>query len=436
MSATLSQYTITEIKQKDIKTSNILNIPQISEYISIVDSRLLKDFKDQTFGGYKLAQASSALEKAILEDKIEPALHWTLQLFLSGVVQPLWNMFIAFACKSINIYNVKLPEFIYNKSIQWHHIVDNVKFNKDNILLLRNHPTLRLLLAEMVTILCLSKKRKLIQLPKIKKNDKQNDFIIDNFKSKLEAPDNHFINNLCIDGDPSEIKIAINEFALHIYNGNTNKSLYWINWIIEWEKLNSKKYGKYECGIRVINGVDGKYYKDVVWLIWDMINKIKNIKYTNTNTHSGNVENNINVQISYLYKLYINNFTPSARTKKQNYIIWSILYMTETLDNTIPLVDKPHLLFQSLLGFDKIIAHLKSQEVHHIVNNNLTNVVIENNYMLTEKHKELEINKFLQVKALEEKEKQSKQKKNQNIINTESMDKLNEIYKLDRMMFA
>ena len=243
MSATLSQYTITEIKQKDVKTSNILNIPQISEYISIVDSRLLKDFKDQTFGGYKLAQASSALEKAMLEDKIEPALHWTLQLFLSGVVQPLWNMFIAFACKSINIYNVKLPEFIYNKSIQWHHIVDNVKFNKDNILLLRNHPTLRLLLAEMVTILCLSKKRKLIQLPKIKKNDKQNDFIIDNFKSKLEAPDNHFINNLCIDGDPSEIKIAINEFALHIYNGNTNKSLYWVNWIIEWEKLNSKKYG-------------------------------------------------------------------------------------------------------------------------------------------------------------------------------------------------
>ena len=61
------------------------------------------------------------------------------------------------------------------------------------------------------------------------------------------------------------------------YNKNINKALYWLNWILEWEKINSKKYGKYECGARVINGVDGKYYKDVVWLIWDMINKIKNI---------------------------------------------------------------------------------------------------------------------------------------------------------------
>ena len=426
MSVSLSQYTIKEIPKKDIKCVTINNII-ISDKISIVDSRLLKNFKDQTFGGYKLAQASKALEKAIIEDKVEPALHWTLQLFLSGIVQPLWNMFIIFACKSINIYSIQLPEFIYNKTIQWQHIVDNIKYSKDNILLLRNHPTIRLLLAEMVTILCLSKKRKINQLPKIKKPD----FIIENFKSKLEAKDNRFIEDICIDGDPSEIKIAINEFALNIYNSNINKSLFWLNWIIEWEKINSKKYGKYECGIRTIEGIDSKYYKDIVWLIWAMINKLRQLKYSLC------VDNNINLQISYLYKLYINKFTPSTRGKKQNYIIWSILYMTETLDYSSSLVERPHILFQSLLGFDKIISQLKSQEVHDVVNN-LMNVVVENNYnnnyILPEKHKELESNKLLQIKEQEflEKEQLAKQKK----INIESMDKLNEIYKLDRMMYA
>jgi len=423
MSISLSQYTIKSINKKEGDDKPILNIPVISDNCKIVDSRLLKDFKDQTFGGYKLAQASSALDKAILEDKIEPALHWTLQLFFSGLLHPLWSKLISLASKSINIYNPKLPEFLYNKTIQWHNIVDNTKFNKDNIMLLRNHPGIRLLLAEMVSILCLSRKRKLNQLPRIKKEE----FIIDNFKSKLEAKDNRLIDGICIDGDPSEIKIAVNEMANHIYNGKTNKALYWLNWITEWEKINSKKYGKYECASRVIEGVDGKFYKDVVWLIWGVINKIKQMKFAVLGGY-------LNNQIMCLYKLYVNKFTPASRSKKQSFIIWSILYMTENIDNATPLIDRPQILFQSLLGFDKVVASLKSQEVHHYVNNDLMNVVVENNYMITEKHKELEASKLQQMNAKEmlEREHLAKQKK----INVQSMVKLNEIHKLDRMMYA
>jgi hypothetical protein len=423
MSISLSQYTIKPINKKEGDEKPTLNIPIISDNCKIVDSRLLKDFKDQTFGGYKLAQASSALDKAILEDKIEPALHWTLQLFFSGLLHPLWTKLIGLASKSINIYNPKLPEFLYNKTMQWHHIVDNTKFNKDNILLLRNHPGIRLLLAEMVSILCLSRKRKLNQLPRIKKEE----FIIDNFKSKLEAKDNRLTDGICIDGDPSEIKIAVNEMANHIYNGKTSKALYWLNWITEWEKINSKKYGKYECASRVIEGVDGKFYKDVVWLIWGVINKLKQLKFAVLGS-------DLNNQIMCLYKLYVNKFTPASRGKKQCYIIWSILYITENIDNATPLIDRPQILFQSLLGFDKVVASLKSQEVHHYVNNNLMNVVVENNYMMPEKHKELEADKLKQMKEKEilEREQIAKQKK----INVQSMVKLNEIYKLDRMMYA
>ena len=281
----------------------------------------------------------------------------------------------------------------------------------------------------MLSVLCLSKKRKINQLPKIKPNE----FIIDNFKAKLEAKNNKFIDAICIDGDPSEIKIAINELSLHIYNSNINKALYWLSWIVEWEKINSKKYGKYECGIRTNEGVDGKYFKDVVWLIWAVIHNICKIKYSHS-LGLGLGGNDVSIQIANLYKLYINKFTPATRPKKQYYIIWALLYITEALDYATPLVDNPIILFQSILSFDKLIAQLKSQEVHHLTNTHLLNVVVENNYMLPEGHVSLEANKLLQIKQKEQyaKEQLAKQKK----INIDSMDKLNEIHKLDRMMYA
>ena len=429
--------------EKDV---SILNIPIISENCRITDIRQIKDFKDQSFGGYNILQASSALEKALIEDKLEPALHWALQLFLSGIINSLWTKLINFASKNINIYNPSIPEFIYNKNLQWQSIVDNTNFTKDNILLLRNHPSLRLLLAEMIAILILSKKRKINQLPKIKKEE----FIINNFKSKLEAKDNKLIEKIISNEDPSEIRIAINEMAYHIYHKNTNKTLYWLNWIIEWEKINSKKYGKYECASRSIEGVDAKYFKDVVWLIWYVILKINklNIGIIGINSinsingngifdginKSTNSNTNKDKQIQSLWKLYINKFTPAARAKKQLYIIWSILYLTENVDYNIQLVDRPAILFQSILSFDKIITTLKSQQVINKTNSDLMNIIIEDNFIKPQKHKEME--EQAKRKEIEKhiayKEHLAKQKK----INVESLDKLTEISKLDKYLFA
>ena len=440
MSIITSKYTMTPITKNDRETEQSRTqsfMPIISETCKIIDSRTLHDFKNQTFGGYNISKASAALDKAILEEKIEPALHWALQLFLSGLINPLWTKLMSIASKNINIYNPKLPEFIYNKNLQWQAIVDNTKFSKDNILLLRNHPTIRLLLAEIVTILVLSKKRKLNTLPKINKTD----FIIDNFKAKLEAKDNNLINNIIMDGDPSELSIAINEFAFHLHHKNINKALYWLNWILDWEKINSKKYGKYECASRPTEGIDSKYFKDVVWLIWAVIHKISQLRNTSgmtmtmTMTMTNNTSHEWNTQIRCLWQLYTHKFTPSTRAKKQNYILWSMLYMTETIDYVVPLVDRPELLFQSLLGFDKIIVSLKSQQViHNNVNQNLINVIVENNYMKPQNFEELEKKKrdILIAKARAQKEQIAKQKK----INVDSLDKLTEITKLDKYLFS
>jgi hypothetical protein len=424
MSVNFSHLTIKSITKKEEQNQKTpdYHVPNISDSIKIIDSRKLKDFKDQVFGGYKLSAASAALDKALIEDKVEPALHWALQLLLSGTVQPLWNKLIGFAGKVINIYNPMIPEFLYNKTLAWNQVTDNIRYSKDNILELRNHPTVRLLLSEMIVILALSKKRKLNTLPRIKKEE----FIIDTFKSKLVAKDNSLSESVFQDGDPSEIRIAANEMAYHMYHGNLNKALYWLNWILEWEKINTKKYGKYECSPRIVEGVDAKYFKDVVWLIWIIINKIRVLKM---NISYGNISR----QMEFLWKMYITKFTPAARARKLPLIIWSILYMTENIDMMVPIVDRPSVLFQSLLGMDKIIASLKSQEVHHIVNNDLLNVVVENNYMMPENYKQLEAQ---QIRTAKEKERIAKDQEAKNKPANESLRKLNDIYKLDRMMYA
>ena len=425
MSVSFSQLTIKPITKKDEQKQIDHHIPNISDASKIVDSRRLKDFKDQVFGGYKLSAAAAALDKALIEDKVEPALHWSLQLLLSGTVQPLWNKLIAFASKIINIYNPLLPEFLYNKTLEWQHITDNARYAKDEVLALRNHPTVRLLLAEMIVVLALSKKRKLNTLPRIKKEE----FIIDNFKSKLVARDNSLSDGLFQDGDPSEIRIAANEMGYHLYHGNLVKALYWVNWILEWEKINTKKYGKYECSARIVEGVDAKFYKDVIWLIWAIINKIRATKL-------GITQASISRQIEFLWKLYITKFSPSARARKLPIIVWSMLYITENIDMMIPLVIRPQVLFQSLLGMDKILASLKSQEVRHVVNNDLLNVIVENNYMVPENYKQLQANQIREARERERlamDQEANKQKKN---TSTESIRKLNDIYKLDRMMYA
>jgi hypothetical protein len=272
----------------------------------------------------------------------------------------------------------------------------------------------------------LAKKRKLNALPRVKKEE----FVIDTFKSRLEAPNNSICESLFIDGDPSEIRIAINELAFQLHNSNSGKALYWLSWIIEWEKINTKKYGKYECGQRNLEGVDAKYFKDIVWFLWAVINKINGIK----NGARGfiGVGSNADKQIQSLFKLYKYKFTPGSKIRKLNYIIMAILYLTEMIDWETPLIDRPNLLFQNLLGYDKIFAGMKSQQVTNVANTELMNIVVENNYMVPEKHKKYEAD--MRRKALErqrlEREHLAKQKK----INIESLDKLTAVSKMDKIL--
>ena len=76
--------------------------------------------------------------------------------------------------------------------------------------------------------------------------------------------------------DPKELTIVINEFSnvLKKYNYSQDEAIYWLMWILEWERIMIIKTGKYNCAIRDLdNNVEKKYCSDVIWVFWFVILK-------------------------------------------------------------------------------------------------------------------------------------------------------------------
>ena len=72
--------------------------------------------------------------------------------------------------------------------------------------------------------------------------------------------------------------------------------------MIEWDKMNTKQYGKFEIGFRVVDGIDSKWGNNIVWLFWEIINKLRNISY-NFDDSIGSRENKEMDALWSLYKL-------------------------------------------------------------------------------------------------------------------------------------
>jgi hypothetical protein len=372
--ATIAKYSIKTIDDKD-KISQF-NYPALPSTSIINDARKLTDFKLATIGGYPRGKVSSAIDKCITQQKIEEAIYWTFQLLASGAVDSLFDKLLAIAAKNVNIYNPHLPDWLFQKTVGWHSITSNERYKKDNVLNLRNHPTIRNMLTELVVITSLSKPRKLEALPKIGKED----FIVSNFNAKLECKDFASTHHIFKDEDPREIKVASNEIAFHLLNGNIVRALYWLNWVLTWETLNIKKYTKYDCALRggaffdSKSNIPPKCNRNVIWLIWSIVENMANKRFSSSA--------NLQVAMRSLWELFIMNYTSGCRNRRLVYLIWAMSYLCNPIDWSIPLISESNqtTLFVSLLKNDKIASRILASTVAPMANP--VNAIVENNYAM------------------------------------------------------
>lgn len=286
----------------------------IPDIYYIHDYRKLSEFKKKTFNDYQKSDVLNALQKSIIDNKLEEACHWGAELLVSGHILDCWDRLILINSKLINLANPNLPFYLWSRFVQEIQLTLNPKFHGDKILDIRNSQESRNHLTDIITILTLSSKNKISSLPKISTED----FRLDNFEAKLEAKNTYLIEKIIKSEDPSEINVVINEFAFQVTLriGNINKALYWFNWILEWEKLNLKKTKSFNCGLRKRKYVKPQYYHDIIWLIWDVIFQEASIRGSN--------HESMNSQLIGLFKLYRYGFSSASKKRKISLVVHAI----------------------------------------------------------------------------------------------------------------
>lgn len=318
----------------------------------IIDNRLNDKFNKITFSGYKKTDVFNALFKSIDTNKLENAYNWTTELICSGYIEELWGKLIIYSCNVININNPTLFYFLYKKNILFYNIFDNIK----NKIELRNEQIIRNLFFCIVNILTLSSKTKRYdKYPKLTDND----FDYNIFTNRLYAEMHILPDNFIHYNEPEELKIFFNEIYTHLKNNENgyNKCIYWIFWLIEWEKRN-KKINNIDWQIDCRNiDVKDKCKSDLVWLIWELI--MLEIKDKNKL---------IKRQIMSLFELYKYNFSNGKRNKRLPYIYCAISFICNNINDNIELLNNKNIFIESQINNNKMFQSKKIYENNDIEN--------------------------------------------------------------------
>jgi hypothetical protein len=389
----------------------------VPERYLINDSRSLKEFSEKSFSGYLKKDVLAIFQKSIVNYKVEDTCNWLVELIISGQIDKIWDKIFAISTKLININCPSLPNYLYTKYSLFNNICQQENYQK-NILLLRNNQVIRNHLAEICVNLATMDKEKAINLTKISKND----LYFKNISGKLQAKDTRFINLIYQKNDPEEIKIIINEM-INSLNISFKDTMFWLSWILEWEKLNIKKNKTYGCAFREITNVEQKYWNELIWLLWEVILKFcikKDVDF-------------LNLQVQSLYKLFKFNYAPSKKSKKIPFMIYAIRLITDNYNISTPIFKKYYISLQACCKINIIFLDKKSFEhmdqgmINIIKQKSLSSKVIRDpKEVLKEKEKEKEKEKDKKLKS------KSKSKNKDTKISDESNKKFNILGKIDK----
>jgi hypothetical protein len=296
--------------------------------VLINDKRPFSEFKGITFSNFKKSKVMNELIQCLINSKIEPACYWCSELICAGHFGDVWDIIILYVSKYIHLGNPKLPIYIAKRIEQFKTIVSN-GYLEDEILM-RNHPQIRNLFAEIIAILCLSRKKHPFEVMKIKKEE---EFNMSFMSSRLKAPSVDFASSLIRKDDPKELFIAINEFAYHISRKSKNaiSACYWLEWIIEYETICKSKNELCICETREFAPVGDKFKKDPIWIVWDAIlcecKERKDLITTKI--------------IDALLSIFCIKFTPGVKRRRRFIVYFAISLLADPVDFTLDMLTLP-----------------------------------------------------------------------------------------------
>lgn len=301
----------------------------------LLDDRKRKSFNSITISNYKRNEVVKSLISALDDNKIEEACVWAVELHCSGQQELLWKQILLYISSSINIDSPYLPLWIWRNYLKFEDL--ELKFDKNYIIEGRNNQELRNILADLISVLVLSKKNKVFtkkELPKITLQD----FNPINLQQKVRAKNSYMIINIVHEGDPREIQIGLNELAICLNNRDITftETVYWLEWLLLYEKECKNHNISVECGGARIRDVKDKFYKDWIWYVWHII--LKETEFRS--------EELLSKQILVLYKIYKHQYSQSTRKAKMVHLYHAIRFLKDKINWQIPLIKDYYIRLQ------------------------------------------------------------------------------------------
>jgi hypothetical protein len=326
----------------------------------INDIRSISDFKGESFSKYKKTDVRKELLNCMLDGKIEPACNWGAELICAGQFLDLWDIILTFLGKHVHLANPKLAIYLEMRYEKFKQIISSGYI--DDILRLRNNPQIRALFAEIICILCITNKKHSFQGIKI---NKEEEYDITHMSNKLKAPSVLYAQSVYKKDDPKELFISINEFAYHISpeSNNSLQACFWLEWIMEFQKICANKKEKCLCERRSNIPVDDKFQMDPIWIIWEII--------LQQCTEKDNIKSKI---LNSILKLYCLKYTPGVKKRRRYLIYYAISIITEKYDTKIDITKDKELVETVVKKINAIYKQIKKNEVGPKVDYLMTDV--------------------------------------------------------------
>ena len=315
----------------------------------INDKRAQKEFKGISFSKFQKTKVKKELLTCLASGKVESACYWGGELLCAGHSFDLWEAIILYVSRFIHLGNPRLPIYIAMRFENFKTIVSNGYI--DNELRLRNNPKIRQLFAEIIAVLCFSRKKHTFEPVKIKK---QEEFDMTFIASKLKAPSVNYAQRIFLKTDPKELFIAVNELAYHLTRASKNavSACYWLEWLLEYEALCKKRKEKCLCERRGFASVQDKYQMDPVWLIWDAILKESAARKNEA----------IDKVIKSLLSIFSIKFTSGVTKRRRFLIYFAISLLTENIDFSVEIVNSKSQVDAIVKKIDLVYRDIKKNE--------------------------------------------------------------------------
>jgi hypothetical protein len=291
----------------------------------INDKRSSHDFKGVTFSKFQKSKVKAELIQCLITSKVEPACYWAAELICAAHYSDLWEIIILFIGRYIHLGNPKLPIYIAMRFKNFKEILTSGYVG--NELAMRNNIKIRQLFAEIISVLCHSRKKHSLEAIKIQKED---EFNMTHMASKLKAPTIKYVEDIFKPDDPKELFIAMNEFAYHLTKDSKNSvsACYWLEWILEYETVCKHKKELCIGETRQFAPIQDKFKNDIIWLVWDII------------LHECASKQNplFTKIINALLEIFSIKYSSGVKKRRKFLIYYAISIITDPLDLTIGII--------------------------------------------------------------------------------------------------